>query len=90
MIMGRLVVLPVGHKGVTSKCSPELSRVVVFGSRVIYCLTVTRIKMFTFIYTYYKTVNSHQPFWLTSLFNMSYLRERSSVIGRYLLGTFAA
>ena len=40
MIMGRLVVLPVGHKGVTSECGPELSRVVVFGSRVIYRLTL--------------------------------------------------
>ena len=52
MIMERLVVLPVGHKGVTSECSPELSRVVIFGSLGIYCLTVSQMKMFTYIYIY--------------------------------------
>ena len=52
MIMGRLVVLPVGHKGGTSECSPELSWVVIFGSLGVYCLTVSQTKTFTFIYMY--------------------------------------
>ena len=52
MIMGRLVVLPVGHKGVTSECSPELSRVVICGILGVYCLTVSQTKKFTFIYIY--------------------------------------